>query len=208
MKGHWEAWILLGYLSGSVLYGYLLPKWIYGRDVTALSKDRNPGGANAFLYGGHIVGITAILLDVLKGFLPVFGAAGSLDVSNPWFGLVILAPVAGHAWPFWKKGGGGKAIAVSFGVLLALYPDVRPAATLAFLYIFFSVAVVIRPHFFRSLAVYGLLAAEALFRFNSPAVVIGTAGVCLVVIIKHISRYQGERLRICLGSRDNRREAF
>lgn len=43
---------LLGYLFGSVTFGYLIPRLIKGVDVRALSSDGNPGTANAFLYGG------------------------------------------------------------------------------------------------------------------------------------------------------------
>ena len=48
---------LLGYLFGSVTFGYLIPRLIKGVDVRALSSDGNPGTANAFLYGGVFCGI-------------------------------------------------------------------------------------------------------------------------------------------------------
>lgn len=47
---------LLGYLFGSVTFGYLIPRLIKGVDVRALSSDGNPGTANAFLYGGVFCG--------------------------------------------------------------------------------------------------------------------------------------------------------
>ena len=43
---------LLGYLSGSLTFGYLIPRLLKGIDVRTLSSDGNPGTANAFLYGG------------------------------------------------------------------------------------------------------------------------------------------------------------
>ena len=52
---------LLGYLFGSVTFGYLIPRLIKGVDVRALSSDGNPGTANAFLYGGVFSGILVLL---------------------------------------------------------------------------------------------------------------------------------------------------
>lgn len=76
---------LLGYLFGSVTFGYLIPRLIKGVDVRALSSDGNPGTANAFLYGGVFCGILVLLADLGKGALPVFLAGGYL-----FFSLVLV----------------------------------------------------------------------------------------------------------------------
>ena len=76
---------LLGYLFGSVTFGYLIPRLIKGVDVRALSSDGNPGTANAFLYGGVFCGILVLLADLEKGALPVFLAGGYL-----FFSLVLV----------------------------------------------------------------------------------------------------------------------
>ena len=90
---------LLGYLFGSVTFGYLIPRLIKGVDVRALSSDGNPGTANAFLYGGVFCGILVLLADLGKGALPVFLAARHLDPEEKLFALVMAAPVVGHAYP-------------------------------------------------------------------------------------------------------------
>ena len=76
---------LLGYLFGSVTFGYLIPRLIKGVDVRVLSNDGNPGTANAFLYGGVFCGILVLLADLGKGALPVFLAGGYL-----FFSLVLV----------------------------------------------------------------------------------------------------------------------
>ena len=76
---------LLGYLFGSVTFGYLIPRLIKGVDVRALSSDGNPGTANAFLYGGVFCGILVLLADLGKGALPVFLAGVYL-----FFSLVLV----------------------------------------------------------------------------------------------------------------------
>lgn len=109
-----------GYLSGSVLYSYLIPKYFCHVDVRTVNEDQNPGAFNAFSVAGPRIGLLCVLCDIGKGFLPVFLAAHSSAVSmGSWiFALILLAPVAGHAWPFLQPAKGGKAISVSFGVRL------------------------------------------------------------------------------------------
>ena len=63
--------ILVGYLSGSILYAYLLPKYICHIDIMKDSDDHNPGTFNAFALAGTQVGILVIALELLKGFLPM-----------------------------------------------------------------------------------------------------------------------------------------
>lgn len=110
-------YIVLGYVSGSVMFGYVVPKVLRGIDVRSLSSDGNPGTANAFFYGGASCGLVVLLCDLLKGMVPVYLAAREIGTEHMAFSLVMAAPVLGHAFPF--LGGrrkGGKGIAVSFGV--------------------------------------------------------------------------------------------
>ena len=137
-------YLLFGYLSGSVLYSYLIPKHFCHVDVRTANEDQNPGAFNAFSAAGPRVGLFCVLCDIGKGFLPVFLAVHSSAVSmGSWlFALILLAPVAGHAWPFLQPAKGGKAISVSFGVLLGLLPDLRPALLLAAFYLTFSLILI------------------------------------------------------------------
>lgn len=89
MTTQYLFYILFGYLSGSVLYGYLLPKYIKKIDVTKESPDQNPGVANAFLCAGAPIGFCALMLELLKGYLPVHAAMHVVKSSTPyfWFGV-------------------------------------------------------------------------------------------------------------------------
>ena len=53
----------LGYVMGSVMNGYLLPKYLKGIDITKVSEDHNPGTANVMKYAGVPVGILCFLPD-------------------------------------------------------------------------------------------------------------------------------------------------
>ena len=181
-------YILIGYLSGSVLYAYLLPRYLKHVDVTEKSGDGNPGAANAFLYAGIPVGVLVLVMELLKGFVPVHLAMGRLPAAEPLFGLVMAAPVLGHAFPLGKRRRGGKAIAVSFGVLLGIWPVTEPLFLL----------VVVTPHFFRSVITFLLLFAGTAVLVELSGIVIGCGCVSGIVICKHLARYQGERMQVHL----------
>lgn len=190
----YALYILIGYLSGSIMYGYLLPKLICHIDVRELSDDKNPGTANAFIHAGIPVGCMVILCELLKGMLPVYAAAKNVDITGSLFAAVLAAPVLGHAFPLFQKGkNGGKAIAVSFGVLLGLYPHSSPVLALIVLYIFFSVFVIIRPHLFRSVITFLLFSVFCLLAKELPvSIKLGCFLLSATVISKHFAVYKGE----------------
>ena len=86
-------YIVLGYVSGSVMFGYVVPKVLRGIDVRSLSSDGNPGTANAFFYGGASCGLVVLLCDLLKGMVPVYLAAREIGTEHMAFSLVMAAPV-------------------------------------------------------------------------------------------------------------------
>ena len=135
---------LAGFASGSVLYSMILPKWLRGIDIVFLSEDHNPGTANAVKYAGKTIGMLCLICDLGKGFAPVWLASHAMPpiIQSPAFALILAAPVLGHAFSPMLHGKGGKAIAVTFGVLLGIW---IPLGIWPFC-IFFSVVIVIHPH--------------------------------------------------------------
>ena len=104
----------------------------------------------------------------------------------PGFRLILLAPVAGHAWPFLQPAKGGKAISVSFGVLLGLLPYLRPALLLAAFYLTFSLILIIQPHSLRSIVSFSGFAVAAQISRFLPSVRLGSLLVSLVVCLRHL----------------------
>lgn len=191
-------YILLGYLSGGLMFGYVIPKLVRGIDVRSLSSDGNPGTANAFFYGGAVCGIAVLLCDILKGLLPVHWALNSLEPGNPGMGfaLVMAAPVAGHAFPLLggrKKG--GKGIAVSFGVLLGLYPMLSGLWLLVFWYLFFSVVFVLEPHGYRTIVTYLCWLVSGLVFRLQPSVLLGNLLIAWIVMKKHAADWKNKEAR-------------
>jgi glycerol-3-phosphate acyltransferase PlsY len=111
-------WSLVGFFLGSIPFSFLVGKFIAKLDIRTVG-DGNPGGTNALKAGGLKAGIPAILLDILKGYLPValaqkYGLAGWSLVP------VCLAPVIGHAFSPFLRFRGGKALGATGGVWVAL----------------------------------------------------------------------------------------
>lgn len=211
---------IMGYLSGSILYASLVPKYFHHIDIRKVSDDGNPGTANVFKYVGFGAGCLVVCMELLKAFIPVFIAARRVDVSRLPFAFIMAAPVFGHAFPFLYvaeylsrsvahqahegfsdpliEQKGGKAIAASFGVMLALFPELYPFAALAFFYILFSTVIVVRPHLFRSILTFLLFSLTVFFRVPSGSIRLGCFLVSAVAIYKHMVCYQKERLEIKL----------
>ena len=100
MKMDYLFYMIWGYLSGSILFAYLIPWFMKHIDIRELSEDKNPGTFNAFVFGGIGCGITVLFLELLKGFLPVYVCCKRLGIQSRIFAGVLAAPVAGHAFPF------------------------------------------------------------------------------------------------------------
>ena len=110
---------LAGFMSGSLMFSLWLGR-LRGGDPLRVG-DGNPGAANAFRSGGAAVGVAALLLDFLKGAIPVALARWNLHLDG-W----LLAPVAVYVGPrldrWWTRrqqalgyqpalGAGGEAVA-------------------------------------------------------------------------------------------------
>lgn len=192
---------LLGFCSGSILYAYWIPKLICHIDIYKDGKDGNPGTANAYLSGGFFVGTLCLILELLKGFLPVYASlhlksVKSCSMDSLLFVPVLVAPVLGHAAPFFQLKKGGKAIAVSFGVLLGLFPVYQPAIVLAALYITFSLIIVVRPHLFRSVVTFFLAALCNVIFCPIRSVQLAGVLIAVAVILKHFEKYDGETFQV------------
>lgn len=204
-------WTLIGYLSGSILYAYLIPRYISNINIYEASDDGNPGTANVFKYAGIPAGCIVICMELLKAFIPVFIAAHRLNPARLPFAFIMAAPVLGHAFPVMSVIGyflrsdsrqkGGKAIAASFGVMLALFPNLYPFAALAFFYILFSTVIVVKPHFYRSILTFCLFALTVFLKVPVPSIRLGCFFISAVTVYKHIARHHGEQLEVKLFRR-------
>lgn len=107
---------IVGYLSGSVPYGLLLTRAAGLGDIRAIGSG-NIGATNVLRTGNKKVAAGTLLLDALKGAIPVlaFTAFGGRDAGL----LAGIAALLGHVFPVWLGFKGGKGVATGAGVLLA-----------------------------------------------------------------------------------------
>ncbi len=196
-------YILLGYVSGSVLYGPIWARILHTGSITEKSKDRNPGTANAFTYGGPLCGTLTLICELLKGCIPI-KLYISREQPNPFsdimFALVLAAPVIGHIFPILNGFRGGKGITVTFGCLMGILPVYKPLLIMAFSFIFFSLILKITPHLYRTAAAYlTALPAMAVFSFRAglPSICLGFAIITVAVSYKLFkSDEEREKLKV------------
>lgn len=194
--------ILMGYLSGSILYARVFAAIFGKKGIIENSKDKNPGTANAFMYGGFACGSMTLIFDLLKGFLPVFFYLHDADIrmlNSVWTALVLAAPVLGHAFPVFYKMHGGKGIAVTFGCLLGLVPVWKPVGILILFFVFFSCVVRINPHFYRTLVVYACSMVSMAFCVEQKMIFGGFVMITAIVCSRMlISTEEKERVKVRL----------
>lgn len=112
--------VAVGYLLGSCPWGYWLVRLFHGQDVR-LQGSGATGASNVWRAYGPRLGLTVVLLDLAKGFIPAF--AGVHQVSALCGVLAGSAAMAGHARPLFlgfRKG--GKMVATGGGVVIAVAP--------------------------------------------------------------------------------------
>lgn len=188
MKYEYYFYVILGLLSGSILFGRLLPMIFCSVDVQTQSEDGNPGTFNAFACGGIFCGILVLLCELGKGAIPVALCAGRLGIKSWRFALVMAAPVFGHAHSVFQKGHGGKAIAVSFGVLIGILPIWQPLGILILWYLLFVAVIPVGSNTRKSVYTFLLFSLSGLFVISQRAVLLGCILISGIVIHKHCLR--------------------
>jgi len=176
--------VALGYLSGSVPYGYLLARALAGVDVRRVGSG-NIGATNAARAGGRRLGAAVLVLDVLKAILPLLLARAVLAgaaARDGWVTAVAVAAFAGHLFPVWLRFRGGKGVATGLGIYLVL----APWAAL------FGAAAYAAVYGFTRISSLGSLAGTAVccaggFWIHGPRSPIPWAGaaIALVIVLRH-----------------------
>jgi acyl phosphate:glycerol-3-phosphate acyltransferase len=171
--------ILTGYLLGSMPWGYWLPRLVTGVNIRKIGSG-NTGAANVWRTQGFKLGLSVALLDVAKG-----SAAALLGV---WLGselvglLAGIAALIGHWRPvFIGFGRGGKIVATTGGVALAL----APFATLAAAAVWIVAFLVTRYTSVASLLSAATLPLFAILFGASWLVVAFAAGAAVAIFALH-----------------------
>ncbi len=115
------------FFLGAVPNAYIIGTWLKGVDLRKEGSG-NVGATNAFRVLGKRIGMLILILDMLKGFVPAMFFVSLFSVPNIGLHqidmafLVGLAAVLGHIFTPFLNFKGGKGIATSIGVFLAVVP--------------------------------------------------------------------------------------
>jgi acyl phosphate:glycerol-3-phosphate acyltransferase len=115
---------LAAYLMGSLSFAVLVSR-IMGLADPRSYGSQNPGATNVLRSGNKWAAALTLLLDGVKGWLPVWavsqhGAVWGLGEGT--LALAAMAAFAGHVWPVFFRFKGGKGVATAAGVLFGIEP--------------------------------------------------------------------------------------
>ena len=198
------ACVAIGYVFGLFQTGYIYGE-LKGTDIRQHGSG-NAGATNALRTLGWKAGLITLLGDCFKCVFAVLLVRALFAGRYPdeHMGVLLgmygaLGVILGHNFPFYLKFKGGKGIAVTFGCLLGLFPDIRPALILAAAFIFFSLIIRIIPHYYRTMAAYTTALIIMYFTDVFMPVLIGFFIIHTAVMIKlFLSTEQKERLQVRL----------
>lgn len=175
--------MLVAYILGAIPNGLWIGKIFFHKNITKLGSG-NIGTTNTFRELGKVAGICVMILDILKGtiatMLPTWFHIS--NVSPIIFGLLA---VLGHTFSLFVHFKGGKAVATSAGMLLALHPFLFVCA-FVFEAVFTSLTSMV------SLASMISFPLITILIFYNDDILLGIIGVILSVFIfiKHQSNIQ------------------
>jgi glycerol-3-phosphate acyltransferase PlsY len=113
-------YFLFCYLIGAIPFGYLICKIFKNIDIRKFGSG-NIGATNVYRVCGLKLGLPVLILDILKGFIPVY-IGKILKFSNPLILIGGILSILGHSFSIFLKGKGGKGVSTSFGVVIGLFP--------------------------------------------------------------------------------------
>jgi len=109
--------ITIGYLLGSLCSAIIVSK-MFNLPDPRTHGSHNPGATNILRLAGKKYALIVLLVDIIKGFIPVFIAQHLTNVSDTVVALIAVAAVLGHMFPIFFNFVGGKGVATAIGSIL------------------------------------------------------------------------------------------
>jgi glycerol-3-phosphate acyltransferase PlsY len=188
-------YLVIGYFCGSVPFGLLLTRMAGLGDIRAVGSG-NIGATNVLRTGNKGIAALTLLMDTLKGFIPVFAASHYAGTEASI--AAAVGALAGHMMPVWLGFRGGKGVATLIGVAFGF--DWRLGAI--FLAAWLALALLFRISSLSALVASALLPLAA-FYLGAVDYVVPLGAFAVVVWYRHkdnIARLlKGEESRISLG---------
>ena len=177
---------MASYLIGSLSFAVIVSRMMGLQDPRTYGSQ-NPGATNVLRSGSKAAAVLTLLLDAVKGWLPVFWVQ-----RLPGMGLDVviaacaLAAFAGHVWPVFFRFKGGKGVATAAGVLFGLEPWLGLATMATWLIVAYfsrysSLAAVAAAVFAPA---YYLLGAKVVWS-GAPVIVLAIGAMSAVLLYRH-----------------------
>lgn len=181
--------VTLGYLAGSIPFAFLVAR-CRGVDLRRTGSG-NVGATNVLRTSGATLGVTAMVLDAIKGALAVL-IAQRLTEGPATPVAAGLAAIIGHIYPVWLRFRGGKGVATAAGMFGVLTPVALAIAAGVFV-----VAVLVTRYISVGSVAAALTLATAAVIDDPPTAVVAGAVVAALVIVH---RHRGNLARLAAGT--------
>lgn len=194
--------MFISYLLGSIPSGVWIGQLFYKKDIRNYGSG-NTGATNTFRILGPKAGTFALIIDVLKGtiatLIPVYF---NTDIHPIFIGVFAIL---GHIYSVYIRFKGGKAVATSAGVALALHP----IFLLIFLGVFLAILLTTSTVSVASMLAVGLAAIGSLF-LNDPIFSIVVWLLALFIVYLHreniVRLKNGSESRVPFGLRSSKKD--
>ena len=169
--------ITVAYLFGSLSSAVVISR-LFGLPDPRTAGSKNPGATNVYRLGGRIPALLVLIMDILKGTIPVYGSY-FLGLNPIVLGVIAIAACLGHIFPLYFGFKGGKAVATAFGAMLPIGLDLTGLLVLSWVVVVFLTG-------YSSLGALIAVSLAPLFTFLiKPLYTIPVAMLSLLIILRH-----------------------
>ncbi|WP_419215139.1 glycerol-3-phosphate 1-O-acyltransferase PlsY [Wolbachia endosymbiont of Rhagoletis cingulata] len=169
--------LILSYILGSIPFSLIIAK-INGINLREVGSG-NIGATNVARTGNKRLAVLALFLDSLKGFVGVYTAQQFCDNNDFYIYVSAILAVLGHMFPIWLRFNGGKGVATTLGVLVALNISIA----LAFVFVWLIVFFIFRYSSLASLAANAAAVIASFFFQKELFLILLT--VAILIFLKH-----------------------
>uniref|UniRef100_UPI0039792A4A glycerol-3-phosphate 1-O-acyltransferase PlsY n=1 Tax=Wolbachia endosymbiont (group B) of Pilophorus perplexus TaxID=3066160 RepID=UPI0039792A4A len=168
---------VLSYILGSIPFSLIIAK-INDINLREVGSG-NIGATNVARTGNKFLAAIALFLDTSKGFIAVYTAQQFCDNNDFYIYVSAILAVLGHIFPIWLRFNGGKGIATTLGVLIALNISI----SLAFVFVWLIVFFIFRYSSLASLAATAAAVIASFFFQKELFLILLT--VAILIFLKH-----------------------
>lgn len=180
--------VLFAYLCGSISTAVWYGRFVHKVDIRNHGSG-NAGATNSLRVLGKTAGIVVLVIDFLKGFLPVL-LAEYLSFEEPVVLLVGFVAVIGHLLPVFSNFQGGKGVATAMGVIVAILP----LGALVCFVVFLATVVLTKYVSLGSILGAASFPVAVVLLSENPSVYLILFGVALALLLSFTHRKNIERL--------------